>query len=134
MDKNTAKSRLFDLYQIAVADQTVKTNEYQFLIDIAKSLELSENDVIDLMEGHLEFTITKPISYEDRMQHLFQLLFLMKIDGEIHQEEIIRIKNIALHLGLNLMLTDELIALIIKFKNDLVPEKEMLAQIKKHLN
>ena len=38
MDKNIAKTRLLDLYKIAISDGKIDKNEYRFIIDIAKSI------------------------------------------------------------------------------------------------
>lgn len=132
--KNIEKTRLLDLYKIAKSDGIIKTNEYQFLIDIAIKIGLQENDALDIINGNINFDIQEPISINDRMQHLFQMLFLMKIDGEIADEEISTIKNIVLYLGLNIAMTNDLITLMIKHKNSLVPESEMIQLVKLHMN
>ncbi len=134
MNKSTAKTRLFDLYKIASSDGIIKKNEYHFLIDIAQNIGLNEDDALDIINGKIDFELQEPVSINERMQHLFQMLFLMKIDGEIAPEESNTIKNIVLYLGLNLTMTDELIKLIKKYKTNLVPEFEMIRLVKLYMN
>lgn len=133
-EKNIAKTRLLDLYKIALADGKIEQNEYQLLFDISQSLGLNENDVLDVINGENNFALEKPSTFQDRMQHLFQMLFLMKIDGEINAKEISTIKSIALHLGLDLQMTKELIDIISQFKNGLVPQAKMIQEVKRHMN
>ena len=134
MDKNIAKTRLLDLYKIAISDGKIDKNEYRFIIDIAKSIGLNSNDALDIINKNIDFKITLPQSINERMQHLFQMLFLIKIDGEIHTKEINIIKNTALYLGLNLSMTDELIEVIKNYKKELVPKEEMIRIVKQHMN
>ena len=132
--KNIAKTRLLDLYKIAISDGLMHKNEYHLIIDIAKEIGLAENDALDIINGNIDFEIQEPININERMQHLFQMLFLMKIDGEIDSKEILTIKNIVLYLGLNLDMIDDMIKLVSKYKNSLIPESEMIIMVKKHMN
>lgn len=134
MNKDIAKTRLLDLYKIAISDGKIVKNEYRFLLDIALQMGLEENDVLDIINNEIDFKIMPPHALNDRMQHLFQMLFMMKIDGEIKPEEIRIIKNTALYLGLNLSMTDELITIIHKYKQNLVPQEEMIRIVKRHMN
>ena len=133
-EKNIAQTRLLDLYKIALADGKIEPNEYQLLFDISKSLGLAENDVLDIINGENSFELEKPSTFQDRMQHLFQMLFLMKIDGEIDAKEVSTIKSMALHLGLDIMMTKDLIDIISQYKNGLVPQEKMIAEVKRHMN
>ena len=134
MNRNIAKSRLLDLYKITIADGNIDKKEYHFLIDIAKIIGLTVDDALDILNGEINFEIEKPKSINDRMQHLFQMLFLMKIDGNIDKSEVETIKNISLHLGLNLLMTNELIETIRKYKKGQVPQEEMIRIVKMHMN
>jgi len=134
MNKDIAKTRLLDLYKIALADGIIKQNEYHFILDIAIKIGLTKDEALDIINGDINFELQKPQSYNDRMQHLFQMLFLMKIDGEINPKEIKQILNIALHLGLNLRMTEELVKVISNYKKKLVPQEEMIRIVKIHLN
>ncbi len=134
MDKDIAFSELLDLYMLAVSDGSINQNETQLLFEIGKQIGLNHDDVLDVINHPKEVKMLKSTSYEERMQHLFRLLFLMKIDGEVKPSEIDLIQQIALHLGLNLNLTNDLIDIIIRHKQSDVPEAEMIAQIKKYLN
>ncbi len=134
MNKDIAKTRLLDLYKIAYADGKIVHNEYRFLIDIAHQIGLTENDVLDIINKNIDFNILPPKSINERMQHLFQMLYMMKIDGVIRSQEIEIIKNTALFLGLNLSMTDELIEIISKYKQQLVPQEELIRVVKLHMN
>jgi uncharacterized tellurite resistance protein B-like protein len=134
MDKDIAFSELLDLYMLAVSDGSINQNETQLLFEIGKQIGLNHDDVLDVINHPKEVKMLKSTSYEERMQHLFRLLFLMKIDGEVKPSEIDLIQQIALHLGLNLNLTNDLVDIIIRHKQSDVPEAEMIAQIKKYLN
>jgi len=132
--KNIAKTRLLDLYRIAISDGVMHKNEFHLIIDIAKKMGLTENDALDIINGEINFEIQEPININERMQHLFQMLFLMKVDGEIDSKEITTIKNIVLYLGLNLEMIDDMIQLVSKYKNSLIPESEMIILVKKYMN
>ena len=40
----------------------------------------------------------------------------------------------ALHLGLDIMMTKDLIDIISQYKNGLVPQEKMIAEVKRHMN
>ena len=132
--KNIAKTRLLDLYKIAISDGALHQDEYHLIIDIANRIGLSEDDALDIINGNINFEIQEPININDRMQHLFQMLFLMKIDGKIDPKEIVTIKNIVLYLGLNLDMIDDMIKLVSKYKSSLIPESEMIILVRKYMN
>ncbi len=134
MNKNIAKTQLLDLYKIAISDGIIDKNEYRFMLDIGRNYGLEENEILDIINKNIDFEMQEAISFNERMQHLFQMLFLMKIDGKVKASEIQTLKNIALYLGINLNMTEELINIIQKHKQNNVPVSEMIEIVKLHLN
>jgi hypothetical protein len=59
---------------------------------------------------------------------------MMRIDGKITEGEKKLCKRMGFRLGINPLLVDELIEIMVKHLNDRVPEEEMLRSIKKYLN
>lgn len=134
MQSHISKSRILNLYKVALADGKASKDEMQFIFDVASDMGLSQDEVLDVINHQDDFELEYPDTVQARTEHLLRLLFLMKLDGDINPKEVALIQQTALLLGLNLEMTDELIELIRQYKNGLVPEQKTVAIIKTYLN
>ena len=121
--------------EMAKADNAYKSNEDQLLREIAERMQIDLEDVASMDESDQENArLHIPKSEMERMTIFYQLLFMMRIDGNVSQGEKKLCQRMGFRLGINPLLVEELIDIMVKHLNDRVPEEEMLRSIKKYLN
>jgi uncharacterized tellurite resistance protein B-like protein len=89
-----------NLYLIAAADGYIDPQEQQLLLEVARNLNLSQRDidhVLDHPEG-LDFVI--PEDKEERYFSLKNLVYMMVVDGKVHEREYERCLEFAQRIGL----------------------------------
>lgn len=134
-DENSKRGYLRMLIEMARADKEYKVNEDLLLKEIAERMQLDKKEVDSLNKGESESVhISLPKSEPERMTLFYQLLFMMRIDGKITPGEKRLCKRMGFRLGINPLLVDELIEIMVKHLNNRIPEEEMLQSIKKYLN
>lgn len=115
------------LYQMAFADGHFSENEKQF---ISKVIEEQVSDADTLLDNDVKI----PSEEKDRMTILYYLLFLLKIDGVIKEQE----KKIVLKFGGLLGFRGEMIESMIhimeKHLDEKLPDDKLVSIIRQYLN
>lgn len=122
------------LLALTNADDKSNLNEQKFILDIAKQLGINQDELTHLQNSFKYFKIEIPNTEAERMTILYQLLFLMRIDGDIAAKEKQVIHNIAIKFGVHPDLTNDLINIMVEYLQKNIPIEEMLNNIKKYLN
>lgn len=133
-EKNIKKSHLHLLLQLARADDRMHVNEDKFMRQVAKRIGLNNAEFEEVKFYPERFTFTLPKTPEERFNCFVDLLNLMKVDDDIAKEEIDFIKRVGLVLGINIPLTEDLIALMEKFIGKEVPVNVINEAAQKYLN
>jgi uncharacterized tellurite resistance protein B-like protein len=133
-EKNIKKSHLLLLLQLARADDRMHVNEDKFMRQVAKRIGLNNTEFEEVKFYPERFTFTLQKSQEGRFKCFVDLLNLMKVDNDIAKEEIDFIKRIGLILGINIPLTEDLVALMEKFIGKEVPYDVIEEAAQKYLN
>jgi uncharacterized tellurite resistance protein B-like protein len=133
-EKNIKKSHLLLLLQLARADDRMHVNEDKFMRLVAKRIGLNNTEFEEVKFYPERFTFTLHKSQEGRFKCFVDLLNLMKVDYDIAKEEIDFIKRIGLILGINIPLTEDLVALMEKFIGKEVPYDVIEEAAQKYLN
>ena len=116
---------LKQLYQMSKVDGEIVDTEFEFLIELALSLEVPFeviNDIFAEKTIHLKKVIPKDI--HERIIQIYRLALMINIDNHIRFDEVNLLKNIAVELKLppeavNIMLNE-----ILNNKNKILePEK-----------
>ncbi len=137
LDGDRKRGYLRVLIEMARVDSEYKINEDFLLKELAERMHIDLEEVEEIKEKELSqasSSIKVPKSEPERMTLFYQLLFMMKIDGEVTPGEKRLCKRMGFRLGINPLLVDELIEIMVAHINDRVPEQEMLNSIKKYLN
>lgn len=135
-DENNKRQYLRLLIEMARADKEYKPNEDMLLKEIAERMHIDVEEVEELKKEDetKSLKVNLPKSEPERMTLFYQLLFMMRIDGNITAGEKRLCKRMGFRLGINPLLVDELIDIMVKHLHDRIPENEMLQSIKKYLN
>jgi len=122
------------LIKLSRVDDFFDQFELGYLLKVGQHLGV-KNDRVEQMIKHPEdMKIHIPSSEEKRMQVLYYLLFLMKIDTVISQEEIDSIHHYGFMLGFSKPMIDEFIDVMDKHRFKKIPTELMLNIITKYQN
>ncbi len=85
--KSTAHSHMKNLIEIAAADGHFDNIEYDLLLKIAKRNGISESKLKSIQQKpeNIEFEI--PENAEEKFSQLYDLVHMMIVDNDVHQEE-----------------------------------------------
>ena len=125
-------SLLKELIKLARCDHKVREQEYEFLLTIAKSLDVSKEDFDSLFEKHIEFS--PPKSEFERILQFHRLVLLMNVDNESSESEVEFLKDIGIRIGLNPMATNQVLAEMNKYPNKVIPPERLIEIFKEQYN
>ena len=133
-DRKIKESYIAVLLMLAEADDKDHVNEDRFIKHVAVRLGLDEKDVerIDKHPESLSFEF--PRDEQARMNLLYHLLFLMKIDGTVGPKEKKLCHELGLRLGFQYHMVNELIEVMAQFEGKIIPEHTLLNIIRKYMN
>lgn len=133
MPKRVEKlSLLSEMIAFAKADKNLKRIEYNFLLSIAKQLDVSRADFDYLIEHPINYVNLK--SHSERIVQFHRLVFLMDMDKERTDEEIFKIQNYGLRMGLSHESISRVLYLMDGFPNMMVPAEVLIDIFKVQYN
>jgi len=131
MEKNP-KSLLSDLINMVMADGKIKNSEIDFIKKLAKRMDVSKNELIDLFENPQP---SRPVFSEvERITHFYKLILMMKIDNETHETEIVALKNFGLKMGIRPIIADQILIKLEASEANIIPADELLKIFKIYYN
>lgn len=133
-DYEKQKQIINQLIILSKKDNIENSIEKRFIMDIAKSIGLSSMDVNIIYQEVGNVELHPPIQEKDRMIILYHLLFFMKIDGKMHENE----QKMVYETGLRLGFRHDLIAELIETMKDnirkAIPPDALIENIRKYHN
>lgn len=125
-------SILSELITFAMADDVVKVSEYKFLLDVALQLGIDKDTFDSLFHKKAEKVILRPQS--ERIVQFHRLLLLMNVDREQHHTELRRLHNIGLRMGLPPSAIDQVLIIMHRYPDKIVPPDVLINIFKAHYN
>ncbi|WP_350287519.1 TerB family tellurite resistance protein [uncultured Croceitalea sp.] len=125
-------SILSELIDFARVDYKIKESEYDFLLSVANLLEVKKASLDGLLRKQTQ--VKKPSSQLDKIVQFHRLLLLMNIDKEQHDKEIERLHNVGLWMGLPPSAISQVLEVMHKYPNKMVPTEVLLNIFKAHYN
>jgi pimeloyl-ACP methyl ester carboxylesterase len=123
---------MHELISFSKVDGEMKEIEFVFILQIAKQLGLTKQDLLALFEQKM---ITNPPKAEsDRILQFYRLCLLMLIDLEVHPMELETIRNAGIRLGLNPNATEELLRLLMENPSKGIPTPTLLSLFQVNFN
>lgn len=132
---NTFKEKLSILSEMiafARVDNTLKQSEYDFLFNVAQSLEISKKEFDALFQKEADHIIPK--SQADRLVQFNRLILLMNIDNNNNLKEIERLHDIGLRMGLPPSAIEQVLSIMHKYPDNIVPPEVIINIFKAHYN
>ena len=112
-------SLLSEMIAFAQIDENIKSIEYNFLLGVAKQLEISQEDFDYLFQHPVTYVHLK--SFSERIVQFHRLVLLMNIGNEIGGKQLSKIYNFGLRMGLSHESISRVLDLMESFPNKIVP-------------
>lgn len=132
---NTEKEKLSilsEMISFARVDNSVKQAEYDFLFNVAQQLGVRKTVFDTLFKTEVEYVIPK--SQGDRLVQFNRLILLMNVDDTQDLIEIRRLHNIGLSMGLPPSAIQQVLSIMHKYPNKIVPPEVIISIFKSHYN
>ncbi|MBQ4914404.1 TerB family tellurite resistance protein [Maribacter sp. MMG018] len=130
--KKEKLSILSEMIAFARIDNTLKRSEYDFLFNVAQQLEISKKEFDSLFSKKVEHVIPK--SQADRLVQFNRLILLMNVDNSNDLTEIKRLHDIGLGMGLPPAAIEQVLAIMHKYPNKIVPPEVLINIFKAYDN
>lgn len=93
------KAELNVLINLAASDRSVAERESKLIQTIAKANGISKEDVDKMMSNPKPIANINSLTPDEKFEHLYHLIQLMKMDGQVFRSEIVFCEQIAEKLG-----------------------------------
>lgn len=93
------KNHIMNLVQLAKADGKISKSESGLLIKIGERNGVSAEEVFEMVDSSDDFFYKKPENDEQRFDQLYDLVEMMRIDGEVSPKEVAYTTDIAEKMG-----------------------------------
>lgn len=131
-------SLLSEMIAFAKYDKDIKNIEYNFLLGVAKQLDITREDFEYLIEHPVTYTHLK--SHSERIVQFHRLVLLMNIEqgaGEENENNsagVIKLYNFGLRMGLSHESITKVLYLMESFPNKIVPPDVLIDIFKTQYN
>jgi uncharacterized membrane protein YebE (DUF533 family) len=93
------KAELNVLINLAASDKNVAERESKLIQAIAKANGISKEEVDQMMSNPKPITSITSLTQDEKFEHLYYLIQLMKMDGQVFRSEVVFCEQIASKLG-----------------------------------
>ena len=125
-------SILSEMIAFAKVDKTVKESEYNFLLGVASQLGVDKETFDSLFKAEAEHIIPK--TQADRILQFHRLVLLMNVDQRQHDMEVGRLHNIGLGMGLPPSAIEQVLTVMHRYPDKIVPPDVLIGIFKAHYN
>ena len=98
-DKKKRRSHFKNLFAVARADGDVDRAEMDLVIGLAEKFHMSTDEVTKIIRDPDGVPLVTPKSPEERIEHLYDLISVMMVDGKIDEKELFLCKSLGVKLG-----------------------------------
>ena len=127
--KRRAKAHLSNLMKIAESDGSFDPIEVNYLLSLAGRFNVTEAELKRIQAQPDAARYTPPTNDRERFDHLRQLVSMMLIDGEIHDQEMSVCKAYAEQLELRSEFVDDFVRVIGDSVDQEVPSDIIIAKL-----
>ena len=122
------------LVQLSKSDNQFDDFELSYILQVGQAVGLDQVQIEDAIRSSTHKEPTFPKSEQERMNVLYYMLFLMKIDKEVSQKETELVHHYGFKLGFSKAMLDDFIHIISSHTDKRVPADRMLEIIRKYQN
>jgi len=125
-------SILSEMIGFARVDHSLKQSEYEFLLKVARNLDVSKEVFDGLLKEKSPKVRLK--TQAERIVQFHRLILLMNVDQEQHKKEINTLYNIGLKMGLPPVAISQVLEIMHRYPNKIVPPDVLINIFKAHYN
>lgn len=108
------RARVRDWLSLAFVDGKADEKEFALIALLAKEHGVSKADVDAALNDPKKIKPSSIGSEEEQVQHIFDLIQIMLVDGELHERELDLVKHIAMRLGYSSSNVDRMVHVVAK--------------------
>ena len=124
-------SILSEMIAFARADHVISDSEYHFLMSVAEQLGVDQETFESLFDTEVKKIMPK--TQAERILQFHRLVLLMNVD-EQHELEVTKLHNIGLGMGLPPSAIEQVLEIMHKYPNKIVPPDVLINIFKAHYN
>ena len=127
------KEQLNMLINLAASDGIVAEKESRHIQSIGQAAGVSKEDIDDKMKNPEPVGDLSHLTEDQRFEYLFNIIQLMKIDGQVFKSEIVFCEDMAVKLGYKKKVVGELSTRIYSDPSITASRDELRSKAKKYL-
>lgn len=108
-DKKKRLSHIRNLVALACSDGSFDRVEMDLIFNIGLNAGLSPDELNRIFERPNSINFYPPESYRERIEQLYDMVMVMMVDGELHENEIAFCKLTAVKLGFRHQIIDKIV-------------------------
>jgi uncharacterized tellurite resistance protein B-like protein len=97
--KTRNKGHFSAIVRVAITDGNVSAEEKHFLEKLAITLEISKEEFEEILENPLKYPINPPYLYVQRLERLFDLTRMVRVDHQLGDKQDTLLRKFAIALG-----------------------------------
>ncbi|WP_462253814.1 TerB family tellurite resistance protein [Ekhidna sp.] len=137
--ENNIKNHLKALIQLSIIDRDFGEPEKSYVYTIGKANRVPENEIDDLVHEVLNSKENSDVNFdgllsEERFDYLYDIIQLMKIDGEVFLTEIKYCEEVAEKLGYDKKVVKKMSARVYGDPSITGNREALMKEANKHLN
>ena len=87
------------IVRLAMADGVVSEDEEKLMKKLAKRFHILEDKYKDIIENPSAYPVDAPLSYDKRIERLYDLSKMVMADGEVSEAELGVLRSVSIGLG-----------------------------------
>lgn len=112
-------SLLSEMIAFARTDNSLREIEYNFLLGVAKQLNITKSDFDYLLDNPVSHINLR--SYSERIVQFHRLVLLMNVDKVNSKKEVVKLYNFGLRMGLSHDAISRVLELMDSFPDKIIP-------------
>ena len=93
------KDHFASIVRVAMSDGVISEGEQTFLERLASRLNISDDDYKKIMKDYASHPINPPVSYDNRLERLYDLTRMVWADGIREEEQVKLLRKFCVALG-----------------------------------
>jgi len=108
-NKKKRLSHIKNLVALAASDGEIDQNELNLIFSIGEKVGLSRDELLRIIQRPNSISFRAPDYFRERIEQLYDMVLVMMIDGEVHENEVALCKLTAIRLGFKHQVIDKMV-------------------------
>jgi uncharacterized tellurite resistance protein B-like protein len=132
--ENLSREIIALLLKLSRKDGKFDEKEFAFILQVCTAMGVAPEEMREIQMDLDQYHFSAPKNEEERMTVLYYLLFCMKSDHHVSEEEIKLVQKMGFKLGFREQLTDDLIRTVQDHSDRKLPPEKLLKNLQKYMN